>query len=107
MDGRTGTHGDRVRMITDALHKLTGEPPTVERPHGAGATRISVRVTEQPDETQTLAVLRVLRLGDRFGHSERARWERIWVEVADRPRPGPGPTAPAAPAPRARPQPAQ
>ena len=91
MDGRPEPHGDRVRMITDALHKLTGHQPLVERPHGLGATRISVRVTEQPDATQTVAVLRVLRLGDRFGHSESARWERIWAEVSDRAAPRPAP----------------
>ncbi|WP_282202029.1 hypothetical protein [Kitasatospora fiedleri] len=29
----------------------------------------------------TMALLRVLSRGDRFGHSTKAGWERIWAEV--------------------------
>ncbi|RKE22851.1 hypothetical protein [Streptomyces sp. TLI_171] len=83
MDGRTGWHGDRdrARRIADALHRLTGRPPVAHRTR-TGATRLFVRVTEQPDDAQALALLRVLGLGDRFGHSDTARWERLWVEIA-------------------------
>ncbi|BAJ32553.1 MULTISPECIES: hypothetical protein [Kitasatospora] len=86
MDEQSAQHGERVSRIADALHKLTGRPPVVDRTR-TGATRLSVRVSEQPDATQALAVLRVLSLGDRFGHSDNARWERVWVEIADRPAP--------------------
>ncbi|RAJ46370.1 hypothetical protein K353_00748 [Kitasatospora sp. SolWspMP-SS2h] len=82
MDGQSSRHGDRVSRVADALHKLTGRPPVVDRTR-TGATRLSVGVGEHPDRTQTLAVLRVLSLGDRFGHSDNARWERVWVEIAD------------------------
>ncbi|MEV7215198.1 hypothetical protein AB0O31_19145 [Kitasatospora cineracea] len=88
MDGEPAHNSERVRRISDALHKLTGLPPVVSRTR-TGATRLSVRVIEQPDRTQTLAVLRILGLGDRFGHSHNARWPHIWVEIVDRPdRPG-------------------
>ncbi|GLW56781.1 hypothetical protein [Kitasatospora phosalacinea] len=90
MDGLPGPHGARVRLIADALHKLTGRPPVVDRTRH-GATRLSVRVTEQPDQTQTLAMLRVLALGDRYGHTETARWQRVWVEISDRTAPLPAP----------------
>lgn len=86
MGGEPDRSSERVRRISDALHKLTGRPPVVDRTR-TGATRLSVRVVEQPDRTQTLAVLRVLGLGDRFGHSDNARWPHIWVEIADRPDP--------------------
>ncbi|QKW23115.1 hypothetical protein HUT16_32090 [Kitasatospora sp. NA04385] len=95
MDGLSGPADERVRWIGDALHKLTGTEPTLDRSR-AGCTRLSVRVTEQPDRTQTLAVLRILRLGDRFGHTETARWERIWVEVCDQPAQPAAPQVPPA-----------
>ncbi|KDN81410.1 hypothetical protein [Kitasatospora cheerisanensis] len=85
MGGQQSWHGDRARArrIADALHKLTGHPPVVDRTR-TGATRVSVRVAERADRTQTLAVLRVLGQGDSFGHDRTARWEKVWVEVADR-----------------------
>lgn len=86
MSGRSSWHGDlggpRTRRITDALHKLTGRRPSVER-SGDGGTRILLRVIEQPDATQTLAVLRILALGDTYGHDRTARWQKLWVDVAE------------------------
>ncbi|MFJ5926082.1 hypothetical protein ACIQF6_26085 [Kitasatospora sp. NPDC092948] len=104
MDGQQGWHGDRgrqrARRIADALHKLTGIEPLVERDRAGGGTKVSLKVAERPDHTQTLAVLRVLRHGDRFGHSRTARWERVWVVVdapsAARPDPAPAPVSPSA-----------
>ncbi|MFD8482074.1 hypothetical protein [Kitasatospora sp. NPDC059673] len=85
MGGQQGWHGDRerTRRITEALHKLTGRRPLVERGRKKGTTKVSVKVAERPDSTQTLALLRVLRHGDRFGHNRTARWEHVWVEVAE------------------------
>ncbi|WP_231873186.1 MULTISPECIES: hypothetical protein [Kitasatospora] len=33
----------------------------------------------------TLAVIRVLARGDRFGHTSKAGWERLWAEVDQAP----------------------
>ncbi|MEV4557748.1 hypothetical protein AB0K51_12200 [Kitasatospora sp. NPDC049285] len=88
MGAEPGWHGDRLRArrIADALHKLTGRQPAVAWIRDGG-TRVTVRVAEPPDAARTLAVLRLLDLGDRFGHSDSARWERLWVEVSGVPDP--------------------
>ncbi|GGQ98432.1 hypothetical protein [Kitasatospora griseola] len=100
MGGQQGWHGERerdqerARRIADALHKLTGRRPLVEHDRNGGATKVSLKVVERPDRTQTLAVLRVLRHGDRFGHARTARWEHVWVEVGARRGAGSAPVSP-------------
>ncbi|BAJ29791.1 hypothetical protein KSE_39970 [Kitasatospora setae KM-6054] len=75
----------RVRWITDALHRLTGRPAAAVRLRG-GVVRVTVRI-EAPGASGelTLAVIRVLARGDRFGHTSKAGWERLWAEVDQAP----------------------
>ncbi|MEU3493411.1 hypothetical protein ABZ747_07920 [Kitasatospora cineracea] len=79
------THAGRAQWIGDALHKLTGHRPLVERVPGGGY-RVTLHVVEHPDAATTVAVLRVLGRGDRFGYRDRRSRERLWVEV-DPPNP--------------------
>ncbi|MFG2692439.1 hypothetical protein [Kitasatospora sp. NPDC048407] len=66
----------RARWIADALSELGGRP-AVATESLSGGVRVTLRVAEEV----TPAIRRVLDLGDRFGHANSGRWERVWVEV--------------------------
>ncbi|MFE1318377.1 hypothetical protein [Kitasatospora phosalacinea] len=76
----TRSPSERARWIGDALHKLTGHRPLVERLPG-GAHRVTLRIVEHPDAAVATAVLRVLGTADRFGHRDERQQERLWAEV--------------------------
>lgn len=73
--------GLRVQWIADALHRLSGRPAASVRLRG-GVVRVTLRIESSAASAElTMALLRVLSRGDRFGHSTKAGWERIWAEV--------------------------
>ncbi|KDN81731.1 hypothetical protein [Kitasatospora cheerisanensis] len=75
-DGR-----QRARWIANALSRLAGRPAVTTEARGGGI-RVTLRVTASDRAAElTAALLRVLRRGDRFGHADSARWERVWAEV--------------------------
>ncbi|GAA2086469.1 hypothetical protein GCM10009759_07210 [Kitasatospora saccharophila] len=77
---RSPTAAERASRIRDGLCELTGREPLVERTIDDGF-RITLRVVEQPDAVLAEAVLRILKEGDSFGHSNKNRWDRFWAEV--------------------------
>ncbi|MFJ5883018.1 hypothetical protein [Kitasatospora cineracea] len=77
----TSSAQHRADRIAAALHRLTGRPAATTRVRG-GALRVTLRI-DSPDVSaeSALAMIRVLSLGDRYGHSTTGGWERVWAEV--------------------------
>ncbi len=70
----------RAREIAKGLHLLYGRPPSITWTE-EGHLRVSLRLREQPDEALTMATLRVMEQGDRYGHINRLDWQAIWADV--------------------------
>ncbi|MDH6578242.1 hypothetical protein [Kitasatospora sp. MAP5-34] len=69
-----------AREIAKALYLLTGQRPSVTRAD-SGGLKVSVRVVGSYDEALTVALIRVLERGDRYGHRKAERWEYVWTEI--------------------------
>ncbi|MGW4381189.1 hypothetical protein [Kitasatospora sp. NPDC004531] len=70
----------RACRIAAALGELGGRP-AVTTESRSGGIRVTLRVRDAEGAAGEPEVLRVLGWGDRFGHVNSGRWERVWAEV--------------------------